>query len=116
MKKLVALALIAVLSFVVLAPLPAFAGASTDAALALGAFAVLNQVVRGETVFNNPQPVYGPQPYSAYPQPVFAPPVYRSPVCAGTLTQEYGWQADPYGGPPHYVPTGRTFCSGQILY
>src|SRR5438445_6224641 len=33
-------------------PEQASAGSSTDAALALGAFAVLNQIVRGETVFN----------------------------------------------------------------
>ena len=38
-------------SFLVI-PEQASAGASTDAALALGAFAVFNQIVRGETIFN----------------------------------------------------------------
>jgi len=32
-------------------PQPAAAGSSTDAALGLGAFAVLNQFLRGETIF-----------------------------------------------------------------
>ena len=41
-------------SFLVI-PEQASAGSSTDAALALGAFAVLNQIVRGETIFNAPR-------------------------------------------------------------
>src|SRR2546425_13125098 len=54
MKRPVAVVVLLVLaagSFLVL-PEQAGAGSSTDAALALGAFAVLNQIVRGETVFN----------------------------------------------------------------
>src|SRR5207249_4600213 len=38
-------------SFLVI-PEQASAGSSTDAALALGAFAVFNQIIRGETIFN----------------------------------------------------------------
>jgi len=64
---------------------PAMAGSAQDAALALGAFAVFNQIVRGETVFHGPRPpavVYAPPPvvYIA-PPVVYAPPpvVYLSP-------------------------------------
>src|SRR5437899_798779 len=42
-------------SFLVI-PEQVSAGSSTDAALALGAFAVLNQIARGETIFNGPPP------------------------------------------------------------
>jgi len=74
---------------------PARAGASTDAALALGAFAVLNQLVRGETILHNivgspsvaptpvvvhqpPPVVYAPPPVVVYPRPVYY--VYQAPV------------------------------------
>lgn len=129
MKKLVTLALIAVLSFAVLAPATAEAGASTNAALALGAFAVLNQVVRGDTIFHPRQPVYsqyGPiyAPQPSYPVygPVYAPPApvvmypYPQPICVGTLDIEYGFRPHPSGNGLEYAPTGRTFCRGQILY
>jgi len=77
MKKIVAgLALLTVSA--VLAPMPAHAGGSTDAALALGAFAVFNQIVRGETIFNAPRPavVYAPPPvvYAPPPAVYYAPP------------------------------------------
>lgn len=85
MKKLVAgLALLT--GTAILAPMPAHAGGSTDAALALGAFAVFNQIVRGETVFNAPRPavVYAPPPvvYAPPPAVYYAPPppvVYAPP-------------------------------------
>lgn len=44
--------LLAVLLTVSSVPAVASAGSSTDAALALGAFAVFNQLARGETIFN----------------------------------------------------------------
>ncbi len=63
---------------------PAVAGSSTDAALALGAFAVFNQIVRGQTIFHNglvtqetvvvqepPMVIYAPPPPPAV---VYAPP------------------------------------------
>src|SRR5881628_3254607 len=61
-------------------PEQASAGSSTDAALALGAFAVLNQIVRGETIFNGSphtfrqtvveeQPVVVQQPAVVYTPP-----------------------------------------------
>ena len=78
MKRLIPL----VLAVVVLFPAAAFAGAATDAALALGAFAVFNQIVAGTGVFGGV--VAGPAPvYAAPPPPVYAPayaPVYAAPV------------------------------------
>ena len=67
---------------------PALAGSSTDAALALGAFAVFNQIVTGQTIFQQglpprhvvrqtvivqepPTVVYAPPPP---PPVVYAPP------------------------------------------
>src|SRR5438034_9348555 len=44
-------------SFLVI-PEQVSAGSSTDAALALGAFAVLNQIARGETIFNGSPHVF----------------------------------------------------------
>jgi hypothetical protein len=68
---------------------PAHAGSSTDAALALGAFAVFNQFVTGQTIFQRaspPQPVYvqpAPPLYYAPPPPtvIYTPPpvVYYTP-------------------------------------
>jgi hypothetical protein len=72
-------------------PQPAAAGSSTDAALGLGAFAVLNQFLRGETIFQgfghrgtvvvqSPPPViYAPPPppavyYAPQPAVYYAPP------------------------------------------
>ena len=57
MKKLIAL----VLAVAVFAPTLAFAGASTDAALGLGAFAVFNQILGGVGVFHR-GPVLAPAP------------------------------------------------------
>jgi len=89
MKKVIAgLALLT--GTALLAPIPAHAGGSTDAALALGAFAVFNQIVRGETIFNAPRPVvvapavvYAPPPFVAAPPAVVyapAPPVVYAPA------------------------------------
>jgi len=71
MKKAIAVLGVAGTLALAAAP-PAHAGSSTDAALALGAFAVFNQFVTGQTVF---QRAYPPQP--VYVQP--APPVYYAP-------------------------------------
>ena len=48
------------------------------------------------------------------PRAVF-PTVINPAVCAGRFEQEYGWQPDPVGGPPRYVPTGRYLCNGQLF-
>lgn len=95
-KQLVGLALVSTVTLG--AASPALAGASTDAALALGAFAVFNQLVRGDTVLNNlfgapasyvvaapqapvvyappPQIVYSPPPTVIYPPPAV---IYPTP-------------------------------------
>jgi hypothetical protein len=81
MKKSVAgLLVAAALSFV--AASPALAGSSTDAALGLGAFAVFNQILTGQTIFQQGFPsrqviVQQPPPviYALPPPPVvYAPP------------------------------------------
>lgn len=79
MKKLIAL--VVVVALAVLTPGLAAAGASTDAALGLGAFAVFNQILGGVGIFHRgpvvaaPPVVYAPPPpvYVA-PRPVYAPP------------------------------------------
>lgn len=97
MKRIAA----AVLLAVVLLPGVALAGSSSDAALALGAFAVFNQMLGGVGIFGAPARavvvapappvVYAPPPAVVYappppvvyaPQPVYvvpAPPVYVAP-------------------------------------
>jgi hypothetical protein len=92
MKKLIAL----VLAVAVFAPTLAFAGASTDAALGLGAFAVFNQILGGVGVFHR-GPVLAPAPVVlARPAPVYVPaPVVIAPPRV---------VARPY---PVYVPAPR---------
>jgi hypothetical protein len=77
MKKLIAL----VLAAAVFAPTLAFAGASTDAALGLGAFAVFNQILGGVGIFQR-GPVVAPASVVYAPPPVVyapPPPVYYAP-------------------------------------
>lgn len=71
MKKLIAL----VIAAAVLMPGLAFAGASTDAALGLGAFAVFNQILGGVGIFHRGPVVTAPPVVYAPPRPVYyAPP------------------------------------------
>ena len=73
MRRVLMIALIAVL----LLPGVARAGSATDAALALGAFAVFNQVISGTGVFAGvPTAVARPAPVYVAPPP---PPVYVVP-------------------------------------
>ena len=63
-----------------LLPATAWAGASTDAALGLGAFAVFNQILGGTGIFGglgHAQPVYAAPPAPIYVAP--PPPVYVVP-------------------------------------
>ena len=81
MKKLIAL----VIAVAVLMPGLAFAGASTDAALGLGAFAVFNQILGGVGIFHRgpvvaapafvvpPPPIYAPAPVVVAPPPAYVP-------------------------------------------
>ena len=94
MKKLIAL----VLAVAVLTPTLAFAGASTDAALGLGAFAVFNQILGGVGIFHR-GPVVAPAPvYVAPPPPVYVPaPVVVAP-------------------PPRYIPAPRVVVQPYPVY
>jgi hypothetical protein len=103
MKRLAFAATIAVL----LLPGVARAGGATDAALGLGAFAVLNQIIAGTGIFSGaaavaaPAPVYAPTPvYAAPPPPVYyaPPPVYYAPQPV-----YYGPPPVYYAPPPVYV-------------
>jgi hypothetical protein len=97
MKKLIAL----VLAVAVLIPTLAFAGASTDAALGLGAFAVFNQILGGVGVFHR-GPVVAPAPvYVAPPPPVYVP-------APRVVVQPY----PVYAPAPHYVAVHQrpAFC------
>ena len=95
MKKLIAL----VITVAVLMPGLAFAGASTDAALGLGAFAVFNQILGGVGIFHR-GPVVAPAPVVVAPPPVvYAPaPVVVAPP------------------PPHYVPAPRVVVRPYPVY
>ncbi len=94
MKKLIAL----VLAAAVFAPTLAFAGASTDAALGLGAFAVFNQILGGVGIFQR-GPVVAPAPVVVAPPPVVyaPPPVYVAPS-------------------PRYVPAPRVVVKAYPVY
>lgn len=98
MKKLIAL----VLAVAVFAPTLAFAGASTDAALGLGAFAVFNQFLGGVGIFHR-GPVLAPAPVVvARPAPVYVPaPVVVAPPPPVVVPR---FVARPY---PLYVPAPR---------
>jgi hypothetical protein len=96
MKTLIAL----VLAVAVFAPTLAFAGASTDAALGLGAFAVFNQILGGVGIFHR-GPVVAPAPVVVAPPPpvVYAPaPVVVAPP------------------PPRYVPAPRVVVNPYPVY
>ncbi len=106
MKKLIAL----VIAVAVLMPGLAFAGASTDAALGLGAFAVFNQILGGVGIFPrgpaaSPPVVYTPPPpvYFAPPPPVYVPAprhvvVHERPAFCPPGHARKGWC---YGGAMH---------------
>ena len=94
MKKLIAL----VLAAAVFAPTLAFAGASTDAALGLGAFAVFNQILGGVGIFHRGPVVAPPPVVYAPPAPVYVPPrVVVAP-------------------PPVYVPAPRVIAQPYPVY
>jgi hypothetical protein len=94
MKKLIAL----VLAAAVFAPTLAFAGASTDAALGLGAFAVFNQILGGVGIFHRGPVVAPPPVVYAPPAPVYVPPrVVVAP-------------------PPVYVPAPRVIARPYPVY
>ena len=133
----IALVVLAAGSLLVI-PEQASAGSSTDAALALGAFAVLNQIVRGETIFNGSphvvrqtvvveQPVVVQQPAVVYTPPppavVYAPAppavVYYVPAPppvvvyspSGYYYPRYGYGSPAYH-PAYYSSHGALLVTG----
>jgi hypothetical protein len=101
MKKAFVVLLLAMASSGVAAA-PAMAGSSTDAALALGAFAVFNQFLTGQTIF---QHGFSSRPVIVQPPPtvIYAPPPPPPPVV--------------YAPPPVVVyPTGYTYVIPQHAY
>jgi hypothetical protein len=116
MKRLALAATIAVL----LLPGVARAGAATDAALGLGAFAVFNQILSGTGIFGGAPAVAAPAPvvvapptpvYVAPPPPVVyrpAPVVYRpAPIYVAPPPPPVVYYPAPpvyRGHPVYYVP------------
>src|SRR4051812_8261393 len=70
------LALAATVAGLLLLPGVARAGAATDAALGLGAFAVFNQILSGTGIFGGMPAIAAPAPVVVTP----APPVYAAPA------------------------------------
>ena len=123
MKKLLAVALV----LIVLSPALAFAGSSTDAALALGAFAGFNQILSGTGILGGlighqavvvappPSVIYQPAP-AVYYQPapvVYAPPppvVVVRPAPVFAPRGGYYAPAPVYRHAPHPVPVARGWC------
>ena len=127
MKKCLAVAVVLVL----LSPALAFAGSSTDAALALGAFAVFNQIISGTGVFGGivgrpaiaapvvyappaPAVVYAPPPPVVYaPPPVViapAPPVFVAPA-PPVIVAPHGYYAPVYRKVPRHAVVARGWCA-----
>jgi len=122
MKMFVAVAIL----LAMLVPGAAFAGASTDAALGLGAFAVFNQIISGTGIFGAFHPAPGPvvvappvqvvvreyhpvyvQPPVYYaPPPVhyYAPPPahYYAPPRRVVIIKERGWSPPGHAKRGHY--------------
>ena len=128
MKRMLAFAVL----LVALSPAVAVAGSSTDAALGLGAFAVMNQILSGTGVFGGffgapavaapvvvapPPVVYAPPPPVVYapPRPVIVAPAPVVVAAPPVVYAPYGaYYAPRYGyvhGPKYrHVPHGRYYA------
>ena len=107
MKKAVTILVALVIAAIVLRPAQANAGSSSDAALALGAFAVFNQIfggygtahfVRETVVVQQPAMIYAPPPPPP-PAVIYAPPpvvYYAPPPPVVVYPNGYAYGA-PYG-------------------
>ncbi len=120
MKTLVAVAML----LAMLVPGVAFAGASTDAALGLGAFAVFNQIISGTGIFGAFHPAPGPvvvappvqervvvreyHPVYVQPPVYYAhPPVhYYAPPRRVVVITERGWSPPGHAKRGHYGHSG----------
>ena len=117
MKNLVAAATLGML-LLALAPIPAHAGAAVDAALALGAFAVFNQLfllpALARPVYTPPPVVYAPPPAAYAPPP--APAINREVVYPHgryvllgdgvRVPYQWVWVPNPPPGAPPAPPRG----------
>ena len=111
------LALAATVAGLLLLPGVARAGAATDAALGLGAFAVFNQILSGTGVFGGVPAVAAPAPVYAAPPP---PPVYAAapaPVYVAPPPPVYV-PAPVYVAPPPvaYVPAPPVYYGRRVYY
>jgi hypothetical protein len=104
------------LSGILMVPGVAAAGASTDAALGLGAFAVFNQILSGTGVFGAGRTVVVERPVVVAPPPpvVYAPPprpvvVYPAPPA----TVVYRAPRAVYAPAPVYVVPGHGHGHGK---
>src|SRR6266849_364741 len=112
MKTLVAVAML----LAMLVPGVAFAGASTDAALGLGAFAVFNQIISGTGIFGAFHPAPGPVVVAPPVQervvvreyhPVYVqPPVYYAHPRRVVVITERGWSPPGHAKRGHYGHSG----------
>src|SRR2546422_633294 len=120
MKTFVAVAIL----LAMLVPGAAFAGASTDAALGLGAFAVFNQIISGTGIFGAFHPAPGPvvvappvqervvvreyHPVYVQPPVYYAPPPvhYYAPPRRVVILKERGWSPPGPAKRGHYGPGG----------
>ena len=107
------LALAATVAGLLLLPGVARAGAATDAALGLGAFAVFNQILSGTGVFGGVPAVAAPAP----PAPVYVapppPPVYVAPRPVYVAPPAPIYLAPP---PVAYVPAPRVYYGHRVYY
>ena len=114
------LALAATVAGLLLLPGVARAGAATDAALGLGAFAVFNQILSGTGVFGGVPAVAAPAPVVvAPPAPVYVapppPPVYVAPrpVYVAPPAPLYVVPPPP---PVAYVPAPPVYYGHRVYY
>ena len=113
------LALAATFGALLLLPGVARAGAATDAALGLGAFAVFNQILSGTGLFGGTVAVAAPAPvYVAPPAPVYvAPrPVYVAPPPPVAYYPTAPVYVAPPPPPVAYYPAPPVYYGHRVYY
>ena len=112
------LALAAAFAGLMLIPGVARAGAATDAALGLGAFAVFNQILAGTGIFGGVPAIAAPAPVVVTPAPVVAtpppPPVYVAPAPVYVAPPAPVYVAPP--PPVVYVPAPPVYHGHRVYY
>jgi len=107
------LALAATVAGLLLLPGVARAGAATDAALGLGAFAVFNQILSGTGVFGGVPAVAASAPVYAAPPP---PPVYAAPAPVYVARPAPVYYVVPPPPPVAYVPAPPVYYGHRVYY